>query len=87
MSDEKPMDKIKIADASGVLKEYDVLAYIEIDSGNYIVYTDGKELNNGQIAIYINLVITDKDGEVSFSDVSNEEVQAVIAKLQERLVD
>ena len=33
-------------------KEYEIISYISIDSGNFIVYTDSKQLENGQIAVY-----------------------------------
>ena len=32
-------------------KKYEIISYISIDSGNFIVYTDGKQLGNGQIAL------------------------------------
>ena len=36
--------------------EYEIISYIAIDSGNFIVYTDGRQLENGQIALFVNRV-------------------------------
>ena len=67
-------------------KEYEIIAYITIDSGNFIVYTDGKQFNDGQIALYVNRVSTE-NGEMLFDEVDNSEVMDVINALRERLVN
>ena len=67
-------------------KEYEIISYVSIDSGNFIVYTDGKQLNNGQVALYVNRVSQDKE-EIVFDEVDDEEVMQVINELKERLVN
>ena len=67
-------------------KEYEIISYITIDSGNFIAYTDGKQLENGQVALYVNRVSQEKE-EVIFDEVDDEEVMQVINALKERLVN
>lgn len=67
-------------------KEYEIVAYITIDSGNFIVYTDGRQLNDGQIALYVNRVSMEND-EMLFDEVDDSEVTDVINALRERLVN
>ena len=68
------------------VSEYEIISYISIDSGNFIVYTDGKQLENGQIALYVNRVSKEKE-EVFFDEIEDEEVMQVINALKERLVN
>lgn len=81
MEEERKDNKIIINE-----KEYEIISYISIDSGNFIVYTDGKLLENGQVALYINRVSQEKE-EVIFEEVDNEEVMQVINALKERLIN
>lgn len=67
-------------------KKYEIISYIKIESGNFIVYTDGKKLENGQVALYVNRVSLENE-EVIFDEVSDEEVMQVINALKERLVN
>lgn len=64
--------------------EYEIIGYVPISSGNFIVYTDGKLQNNGQVNLYVNRILEEKD-EIVFSDVKNEEVVKVINVLKERI--
>lgn len=80
MEEERKDNKIIINE-----KEYEIISYISIDSGNFIVYTDGKQLENGQISLYINRVSQENE-EVIFDEVEDEEVMQVINALKERLV-
>ena len=80
MDFERKDNKIIIND-----KEYEIISYVTIDSGNFIVYTDGKQFENGQIALYVNCVSM-RDDEVFFDDVDDEELVQVINFLKERLV-
>ena len=81
MEQERKDNKIIISE-----KEYEIISYIPIDSGNFIVYTDGKQLENGQIALYVNRVSKEKE-EVFFDEIEDEEVMQVINALKERLVN
>ena len=65
-------------------KEYEIIAYISIASGNFIVYTDNKQLGNNQVALYVNRIIKENE-EIIFDEVTDEEVEQVINELKERL--
>ena len=67
-------------------KEYEIISYISIDSGNFIVYTDSKQLENGQIALYVNRV-SQENKEIILDEIEDEEVMQVINALKERLVN
>lgn len=67
-------------------KDYELIAYLNLDSGNYIVYTDGKHFENGQVALYVNCV-TYIGEEMIFDEVLDEELKQVINALRERLVN
>ena len=81
MENDRKDNKIVITE-----KEYEIVAYITIDSGNFIVYTDGRQLNDGQIALYVNRVSMEND-EMLFDEVDDSEVTDVINALRERLVN
>ncbi len=66
-------------------KEYEIISYIAIDSGNFIVYTDGKQLENGKIVLYVNRVSQENE-EIVFDEVEDTEVMQVIDALRERLI-
>lgn len=66
-------------------KEYEILAYISIDCGNFIFYTDEKQLDNGKIALYINRVSQDNE-EIIFDEVEETEMIEVINAIKERLI-
>lgn len=66
-------------------KEYEIISYIAIDSGNFIVYTDGKQLENGKIVLYVNRVSQENE-EIVFVEVEDTEVTQVIDALRERLI-
>ena len=65
--------------------EYEIISYVNIDSGNFIVYTDGKQLENGQTILYVNRVSQERD-EIFFDVVEDNEVLQVINVLKERLM-
>ncbi len=65
-------------------KEYEIIAYVKNDNGNYLVYTDNKVLDNNNIALYVNLVVT-TNGEISLESVEDNEVIEVINTMKERL--
>ena len=67
-------------------KEYEIISYITIESGNFIVYTDGKQFENGQIALYVNRISKDNN-EILFDEVDDEEIMGVIDSLKERLME
>ncbi len=67
-------------------KEYEIISYITIESGNFIVYTDGKQFENGQIALYVNRVSKDNN-EILFDEVDDEEIMGVVDSLKERLME
>lgn len=81
MEQERKNNKIIINE-----KEYEIISYISIDSGNFIVYTDGKQLENGQIALYVNRV-SQENKEIILDEIEDEEVMQVINVLKERLVN
>lgn len=66
-------------------KEYEIISYIAIDSGNFIVYTDERQLDNGQIVLYVNRVSQENE-ETIFDEVEDTEVMQVIDALRERLI-
>lgn len=66
-------------------RKYEIISYIAIDSGNFIVYTDGRQLENGQIALFVNRVSQEAE-EIIFDEVEDTEVMQVIDALRERLV-
>ena len=66
-------------------KEYEIISYIAIDSGNFIVYTDGKQLENGKIVLYVNRVSQENE-EIVLDEVEDTEVMQVIDALRERLI-
>ena len=80
MGQERKDNKIVINE-----KEYEIISYVSIDSGNFITYTDGKQLENGQIALYVNRVSQENE-EIIFEEVEKEEVIQVINALKERLI-
>ena len=80
MESERRDNKIIIKD-----KEYEIISYVTIDSGNFIVYTDGKQYENGQVVLYINRVSTEND-EIFFDEVDDNELMQVINFLKERLI-
>ena len=65
--------------------EYEVVSYITIPSGNFIVYTDNKVSDDGQILLYINRV-SQNGSEVYFDEIDSDETNQVISALKERLV-
>lgn len=66
-------------------KEYEIISYIAFDSGNFIVYTNGKQLENGKIVLYVNRVSQENE-EIVFDEVEDTEVMQVIDALRERLI-
>ena len=78
-------NKITITDKNGEKKDYEVLGYVNNEDGNYVVYTDGKMLNNENVALYVNLLVKEDDGSLSFEEVTDEELNSVIKELQERM--
>lgn len=64
--------------------DYEIIAYINLDIGNYIIYTNGKTFDNGQIALYVNRICLDNN-EVVLDSVENEELLKVMEVLRERL--
>lgn len=67
-------------------KEYEIISYLTLDIGNFIVYTDGKELENGRIALYVNMVSKDND-DIILDEIDNDEMMKVISILKERLAN
>ena len=78
--------KINIEDENGVSKEYEVIANVTTEDGEFIVYTDNKELSDGQVLLYINSIIRDEDGNMTFDEVEDLEAHAIINEIRERLV-
>lgn len=78
-------NKILITDEEGIKKEYEIIAYIDVNKKRFLVYTDGKEFKNGEVALYINSVIEKENG-LSLEDVTEEELNLVIEELKKRLV-
>lgn len=66
-------------------KEYEIVSYVTNELGNFIAYTDFKELGNGQIVLYVNRISKDND-EIIFEDVDDEELSYVINEIKERLI-
>lgn len=65
-------------------KEYEIISYVKNDNGNYLVYTDGKVLENNNIALYVNSVVME-NGEITLESVDDDEVLSVINSMKERL--
>ena len=65
-------------------KEYEIISYVKNENGNYLVYTDGKVLENNNIALYVNLVVIE-NGEITLESIDDDEVSGVIEIMKERL--
>lgn len=78
--------KIKIEDEDGSINEYEVVADVFTEDGEFVVYTDNKTLENGEVILYVNSVIREDDGTITFDDVEDDEVQSIINEVRERLV-
>ena len=76
-------NKSIIKDENNFEKEYEVISLIKTKDGNYLVYTDGKELRNG-IALYVNSIIEDEDS-VVLDFVTDDEMKRIISNLRERM--
>ena len=77
-------NKIEIEDENGFIKEYEIIALIRTKDGNYLVYTDGKILKNGGIALYVNSIIK-KDDSILLEFVTDAEMSFILEKLKERI--
>ncbi len=64
--------------------EYEIVAYLKNENGNYLVYTDGKILESNNVALYVNLVVIE-NGEFKLESIDDTEVSNVIELLKERL--
>lgn len=84
MEYDKINNKIFITDSDSTRKEYEIIACINNQNGNYLVYTDGKQLQNGDIAMYVNCLV-EENGVVELVEVTEEELMKVIENLKERL--
>lgn len=67
-------------------KEYEVVSFINIVSGRFVVYTDGKMSDNNHVILYISH-ISEENNKIIFDEVSDEELKQVIKKIKERLVN
>lgn len=67
-------------------KEYEIISYITLDIGNFIVYTDGTELENGKIFLKINRFSHNEHG-ILFDEVDDSELEKVMNVLKERLIN
>ena len=65
-------------------KEFEIIAYVNLDIGNFIVYTDQRVLNDGRVALYVNRVIKENE-EIVLDEVEDDEVTQVINELKGRL--
>ena len=65
-------------------KEFEIIAYVNLDIGNFIVYTDNRVLEDGRVALYVNRVIKENE-EIVFDEVEDDEVTQVINELKGRL--
>ena len=65
--------------------EYEIIAYISIDRGNFLVYTDSKEITAGQFGLYVNRVLEENE-QIILDEVEDGEVMQVIAALKERMI-
>ena len=76
--------KIKILDENGEEKEYEVIAYINTEEGDFVAYTDNQPLDNGQILLYVNSITEDDEGNIIFDEVEEDEVKEIVTKIKER---
>ena len=67
-------------------KEYDLISYVTIDIGNFIVYTDNKQLGNNKVALYINRV-SKNNNEILLDEVENDEITKIFNAIKERLMN
>ena len=75
---------IKIEDENGETKDYELIANITTETGDFVVYTDNTKLPDGKIALYVNSVIND-DGEITFDEVEEEELNEILKEIRGRL--
>lgn len=75
---------IKIEDENGKIKDYELIANITTETGDFVVYTDNTKLPDGKIALYVNSVINE-DGEITFDEVEEEELNEILKEIRGRL--
>lgn len=75
---------IKIEDENGETKDYELIANITTETGDFVVYTDNTKLPDGKIALYVNSVINE-DGEITFDEVEEEELNEILKEIRGRL--
>lgn len=64
-------------------KEYELIDYLQLEDGDFAVYTDNIETESG-VRLYINSVEIDED-EYIFGEVDDEDFNKVLLSLQERM--
>ena len=75
---------IKIEDENGEIKDYELIANITTETGDFVVYTDNTKLPAGKIALYVNSVINE-DGEITSDEVEEEELNEILKEIRGRL--
>ena len=75
---------IKIEDENGEIKDYELIANITTETGDFVVYTDNTKLPDGKTALYVNSVINE-DGEITFDEVEEEELNEILKEIRGRL--
>lgn len=75
---------IKIEDENGKIKDYELIANITTETGDFVVYTDNTKLPDGKTALYVNSVINE-DGEITFDEVEEEELNEILKEIRGRL--
>jgi hypothetical protein len=64
-------------------KEYELITYLQLEDGDFVVYTDNEETESG-VKLYINSVEINED-EYIFGEVDDEDFNKVLLSLQERM--
>lgn len=76
---------ITVIDNDGTKKEYELIAHIGLESGNYVVFTDGNVKENGEVDFRVNRLSENENGENIFVGVEDKELLKVMAELESRL--
>ncbi len=77
-------NKLFISQKDGSKKEYDLVSYLSLETGDYVVYTDNILKDDGSVNLYVNNIII-RDNQAFLDDVNNEELTAVIRSISNKI--
>ncbi len=74
---------INITDERGIAKQVQVVAYFNLKSNgkNYLIYTENKTDQNGNIEVNTSEVVMNQDGSIILEGISEDDVWVEIKKV------